>query len=529
MAGRLVVIGGWGVPVEMLSELYEFWPGSVELVSLDDALVSQCDSVADVADELLSRYTEPSVWLGWSLGAQVVMEAACRNTEAVSGVITLAGFPKFLAGEGWPYGMSGGQFEAFSRGLNNQSERYWQRFLMLMINGVSDARAERQRLKIWLDKGPGVSPDNLTKSLEWLRQADQRSLWSCLSIPALHVTGDRDQVVSSWVGGLAFQPSTNEVSIPGMAHWPGGLFSANCRMAIETFLQLANKVHLASKADIARGFGNARATYEGASRLQRLMGNAMFETLQSQVGQSALLGRVLDLGCGTGWFTRKLAGLGCAVSVTGMDLSPGMVEHAGENSSPDITWVVADAEAIPLPDDSCDLIFSNLMIQWCADPANVLRECQRVLRPGGRLLVSTLLEGTLRELDQAWRQADPGQNHINRFEPEAAFRETVTRELPGAKIETQALQLPYASPLTLAAELKQLGAGYKDAGRRRTVTAPSRLRAMCRHYPKPEIGTTEAEGGVVATYEAAWAYWRCGELSNQMQTKQKRVQTCSYG
>ncbi|MDN6320293.1 MAG: malonyl-ACP O-methyltransferase BioC [Marinobacter sp.] len=272
---------------------------------------------------------------------------------------------------------------------------------------------------------------------------------------------------------------------------------------------------LASKADIARGFGNARATYEGASRLQRLMGNTMLEIVQSQTRQSGFSGRVLDLGCGTGWYTRKLAENGPAFFVMGMDLSPDMVAHAGANASPDIAWVTADAEAIPLPNQSCDLIFSNLMIQWCANPVEVLRECRRVLKPGGRLAVSTLLEGTLRELDQAWRLADPGQTHINRFEPEAVFREAVSRELPGAEIETRNLRLPYASPLALAAELKQLGAGYKQAGRRRTLTAPSRLRAMCQHYPKPETGPAEPQSGVMASYEAAWVYWTCRESGDK--------------
>lgn len=236
-AMRLVVVGGWGVPVEMLAELYEFWPGSVELVSLDDALVSRCDSVPAVADELLSRYTEPSIWLGWSLGAQVVMEAACRDTGAVSGVITLAGFPKFLADERWPYGMSADQFEAFSGGLDRENKRYWLHFLLLMISGAAEARVERQRLKRWLDKESFVSPDNLAKSLDWLRHADQRSLWSHIGLPVLHVTGGRDQVVSPWAGGLETPPSTIEVSIPGMAHWPGGVFAQDCRVVIETFLQ----------------------------------------------------------------------------------------------------------------------------------------------------------------------------------------------------------------------------------------------------------------------------------------------------
>lgn len=234
---RLVVVSGWGVPVEMLAELYGFWPGPVELVSLDDALVSRCDSVAEVADELLSRYREPSVWMGWSLGAQVVMEAACRDGGAVAGVITLAGFPRFLSGECWPYGMSAERFEAFRDGLVEECGRAWLRFLLLMISGSAESRLERRCLKSWLDKGPEVAPHNLLKSLEWLWEKDQRSLWAQLDRPTLHILGECDQVVSSWSDGLDLPPSAAVTCISGMAHWPGGVFAQHCREAIETFLE----------------------------------------------------------------------------------------------------------------------------------------------------------------------------------------------------------------------------------------------------------------------------------------------------
>ncbi|MCK0164247.1 malonyl-ACP O-methyltransferase BioC [Marinobacter sp. S6332] len=266
----------------------------------------------------------------------------------------------------------------------------------------------------------------------------------------------------------------------------------------------------AGKADIAREFGKARASYESASRLQRLMGNTMLERLGRQTHIKG--GKTLDLGCGTGWFSRELANLEGSEGVIGIDLSIGMVEHAGENSPPEIAWIVADAEAIPLPDQSCDLVFSNLMIQWCATPSQVLRECRRVLRPGGKLMVSTLLDGTLRELDHAWQRADPGQRHINRFESETALRRSASQELPDAEIETKTLTLPYDSPFTLASELKQLGAGYKNADRRPTVTAPGRFRAMCQHYPKGP------EGGVLASYEAAWIYWACPDSNHDTLT-----------
>lgn len=255
------------------------------------------------------------------------------------------------------------------------------------------------------------------------------------------------------------------------------------------------------KSDIARGFGNASGTYEGASRLQRFMGNTMLQKLQSRDG-GRIASRVVDLGCGTGWFTRKLVGMGRVEVLTGLDLSPGMVQEACQNGPEWINWIVGDAEHLPLPDDSCDLIFSNLMIQWCDDPRAVLSECRRILRPGGFLMVSTLLDGTLHELRAAWQAADPDHEHVNRFETGLALQAKVREELPEAIIEARTIRLLYDSPMSLARELRHLGAGFRGAGRRRAVTAPGRMRAMCSHYPK------QPDGAVMASYEAAWIHWQ---------------------
>ncbi|WP_372996200.1 malonyl-ACP O-methyltransferase BioC [Marinobacter sp.] len=258
---------------------------------------------------------------------------------------------------------------------------------------------------------------------------------------------------------------------------------------------------LTLKSDIARGFGNASGTYERASRLQRFMGNTMLQKLQSR-GSRQVESSILDLGCGTGWFTRKLADMGQMELLTGVDLSPGMLREARQNSPEAIRWLLADAERLPLPDESYDLIFSNLMIQWCDDPCAVLQECRRVLRPGGLLMVSTLLDGTLSELKAAWQAADPEHQHVNRFETELALQAKVRAELHDAALETRTIRLPYDSPMSLAGELRFLGAGFRGAGRRRAVTAPGRMRAMCSNYPK------QADGTVMASYEAAWIYWQ---------------------
>ncbi|MDF0748862.1 malonyl-ACP O-methyltransferase [Marinobacter sp. 71-i] len=253
------------------------------------------------------------------------------------------------------------------------------------------------------------------------------------------------------------------------------------------------------KAAIARDFGAASRTYNPAARLQRYMGQVMLDQLEEALAVSPPCKglQVLDLGSGTGWFTGQLAGIPGA-RVTGVDIAPGMLRYARSVNPTGIRWLMADAESLPLPDNSVDVVFSNLMIQWCRNPASVLAECRRVLRPGGRLMVSTLLDGTLDELREAWRRADPGHQHVNRFESEAGFRQQAFDTLPVPDLATETISLDYPSPLALLAELKAIGAGFKGASRRHSATAPGRLRAMCRYYPKGR------DGNVYATYKAAW-------------------------
>lgn len=252
-----------------------------------------------------------------------------------------------------------------------------------------------------------------------------------------------------------------------------------------------------SKQSIARGFGGASSTYEKAARLQRRMGRVMLDTLPEEWGPR----HILDLGCGTGWFSRRLQAQYPQSQLTGVDLSQAMIARAVDADQGCARWLTADAEQLPLADNSVDLVFSNLMIQWSHHPARVLEECRRVLKPGGRLLLSTLLDGTLVELQWAWSQADPGRPHINRFAPEQDWRALGASVLPGATLETETIVLPYESPMALNRELQYLGAVFRGQQRRRSVTAPGRFRSMCRAYPAAE------GGGCRASYVAGWTYW----------------------
>jgi SAM-dependent methyltransferase len=114
---------------------------------------------------------------------------------------------------------------------------------------------------------------------------------------------------------------------------------------------------------------------------------------------------VVDVGCGTGVYTRILAsrlhGEGRAI---GVDLHPAVVAHAHAASQAEgwgetIEYRVGDAAALPLPDACADVVFCNSLLWLLRDPAAALREMRRVLRSGGRALAAEPDGGLIHSFD----------------------------------------------------------------------------------------------------------------------------------
>jgi SAM-dependent methyltransferase len=100
--------------------------------------------------------------------------------------------------------------------------------------------------------------------------------------------------------------------------------------------------------------------------------------------------RVLDVACGTGVVAVTAARHGAKVS--GLDLTPALIERARENASIagiDVECIEGDAEALPYPDGSFDVVLSQFGHIFAPRPAVVTREMLRVLKRGGRIAFST--------------------------------------------------------------------------------------------------------------------------------------------
>jgi SAM-dependent methyltransferase len=98
--------------------------------------------------------------------------------------------------------------------------------------------------------------------------------------------------------------------------------------------------------------------------------------------------RVLDLGCGFGWFCRWARAQGAA-QVLGLDVSERMLERArASTQDPAITYERADLERVELPAASFELVYSSLALHYLEALERLLAAVHRALVPGGRLVFS---------------------------------------------------------------------------------------------------------------------------------------------
>jgi len=120
--------------------------------------------------------------------------------------------------------------------------------------------------------------------------------------------------------------------------------------------------------------------------------------VRDRVATEGRLGRLVELGCGTGFFTQVLAGR--ADHVVATDASPGMLDLARERvKSGNVRFETHDCQNTSLPDASFDTAFISLVLHFTA-PGRTLAEMHRILKSSGTLLIVNLDPLALRGLDR---------------------------------------------------------------------------------------------------------------------------------
>lgn len=236
---------------------------------------------------------------------------------------------------------------------------------------------------------------------------------------------------------------------------------------------------LPDKRQVAASFSRAAASYDSVAQLQRDVGASLLQALPDPWAPQCWV----DLGSGTGHFSRALAGRYPQAQGLAVDIAQGMLLHARRLGGA-AHYLAGDAEALPLADGCADLVFTSLAVQWCSDFAAVLSETHRVLRPGGVFAFTSLCAGTLAELRDSWQSVD-GDVHVNRFRTEGAYRALCgASSLQVERLTVAPMVLHYPDVRSLTHELKALGAHNLNPGRPGGLTGRARIAALLAAYER---------------------------------------------
>src|ERR1700722_11539286 len=137
------------------------------------------------------------------------------------------------------------------------------------------------------------------------------------------------------------------------------------------------------------------AVYDAGRGYSRQTLELWLAAIEKAAGASRRIEAILDLGCGTGRYSGALAEH-FGAKVTAVDPSEKGLAEARRKNAPNVICLQGRGEPLPLGDGSVDMVFMSMVFHHFADPRQVARECHRVLRPGG---VVVLRAGSIDEID----------------------------------------------------------------------------------------------------------------------------------
>lgn len=246
---------------------------------------------------------------------------------------------------------------------------------------------------------------------------------------------------------------------------------------------------------VARRRARAASSFADHAFLKREVAERLAERLDPILRRFPL---ALDLGAHDGALSASLAGRGGIERVIKADLSPALLA-AGSGAR-----VAVDEEWLPFADESVDLVVSALSLHWVNDLPGALVQINRALKPDGLFLGATFGPATLRELREAFAQAEievlggvsPRVSPFLDAGEAAGLLQRARFALPVADSET--ITVTYADPLALLMDLRGMGETNALIERRRAPMGRALLGRMLALYRERWAG---ADGRVPATFE----------------------------
>ena len=261
------------------------------------------------------------------------------------------------------------------------------------------------------------------------------------------------------------------------------------------------------KSWLRSSFDHAAESYDSVAFLQREVADRLDDRLQYIKVEPKV---ILDIGSGTGYSASKLRQRYPKARVIELDIAPSMLLASRKKQGwlsrflGGHQYLCADAENLPLLQDSVDLVFSSLAFQWCKSHEALFNEVRRVLKPSGLLMFSSLGPDTLKELRQSWAKVDD-RDHVVQFDDMHDLGDEMMRaHMMGPVMDMEMLVLTYPGVKELMRDLKVLGSRNAMRARIKGLTGKHMMMGMIQAYE-----TMRRDNVIPASYEVlyghAWA------------------------
>ena len=273
-----------------------------------------------------------------------------------------------------------------------------------------------------------------------------------------------------------------------------------------------NNKYTIDKNRVAQSFSYAAQQYDNSTILRQQTADELLDRLSFITVQPKA---ILDLGSGTGRNISLLAKKYPKAKIIALDIAQAMLKKAkykfqhGLNvkhwlpNYQNPVYIGGDADAMPLANNSIDIVYANLSLQWC-DFEKCFAEIQRILRPNGLLTCALLGPDTLNELRQAWAKVDD-YAHVNIYYDAHDLGEAmINTPLVEPVLDIDRITFSHKTAIALMKNLKEIGAHNINKSRRHGLTGKMTLRKVANAYEP-----FRHNGLLPASYEIIYAHaWR---------------------
>ncbi|MCB4434650.1 pimeloyl-ACP methyl ester esterase BioH [Alteromonas sp. McT4-15] len=224
----VVFLHGWGMNSGAFTSFIPYLSDNFRVTTIDlpgfgenAGVVPSPYNVDSLARAIVEVLPEQCVLVGWSLGGLVAQKVALMVPEKLTGLVTIASTPRFIAGPGWP-GIAADLLKMFETQLEKNFQKTLERFLAIQAMGSDTAKHDIKTIRQQVTQYPDPAEEALKKGLRILSTEDMRQDVGRIAVPTLRLYGRLDSLVpTSGIDQICeLHPQSDVVVLPHASHAP---------------------------------------------------------------------------------------------------------------------------------------------------------------------------------------------------------------------------------------------------------------------------------------------------------------------